>query len=249
MGEKIKYVAIIGAIILLISQIETNAYAINKITMPIFLNYEQDKQGLIDIYNQFNNDFIVGFTELRTYDYIKKINGEKVITYFNASKIIEEIDKLKANNIKWVAYDLEKGYSPSNEINDPINTVKNLYSKLKANNMNLILTIANIDNVLNVIKASVKYADMFILQTQYLQQYGSDTYAKQTKELIKIIKQSNPNIKVITQVSLIKGDLQNCKDSFSKVADYADGVTLFFKPNKDELNKVKEFYKWLESNY
>jgi hypothetical protein len=222
----------------------------HEIRMPVFLRYEENKTRLVQIYNQFNNDYIVGFTGFETQSYINQINGNKVIAFFNASQIIENINTLKSNNMNWVAYDLESSYSPQNEVDNPVSTVINLYNTLKSNNINLILTITNLgSNTLSVINQTVLYTDIFVLQTQFAQTDGPNNYGNITNTYITMIKQHNPNVKVIVQVSLIKGDLQNCKDSFSRVASKADGVTLFYPPQATSLNDVEAFWNWVNTNY
>jgi hypothetical protein len=214
--------------------------------MPVFLSYFEDKQGLIEVYNKFSNDFIVGFTELKSYEYISKIKGEKVIAYFSSSQIFSDLQKLKNLGIKWVAFDIEKGYTPQSDLNDTLNSVKSVYQNLKSNGMNLILTMTNLDNLLNQISKCVKYADIFVTQGQNFQKYGPDVYAKQIKSLITLIKQSNPNIKVVSQLSLLKGDLQNCMDSFNKIRSYTDGITLFYAHTSDQLSLIEAFYNFIK---
>jgi hypothetical protein len=216
------------------------------LTMPIFISYFQDKQSLIKVYNEFQNDFIVGFTELGVYPHINQINGKKVIAYFSSSQILSDLKKLKDLGITWVALDIEKGYAPQEDTNNPLTAVKTVYQTLKANGMNLILTMTNLDNLQTWISKCVKYTDIFVTQGQGFQVYGSDIYAKQVKPLISLIRQSNPNVKIISQVSLLKGDLKNCMDSFSKIASYVDGVTLFYAPTSDQLPLIEAFYKFVK---
>lgn len=225
----------------------------SKMILPIVRSGFNDFNSLINVYNSFDNDFVVAFSGIPILKHANKVNGEKIVSYFSATEIINNIKNLKENNISWVIYDLEKGYTPSEEVNDPITNIKKVSNVLHSNNMKLVLNIANIPNLKNVVKEGVKYADMYVIQGQYFQDTsiggGPDIYAKKVIGLAKIIRDSNPNIPIIAQVSTLKGDLQNCKDSFSKVADYVDGVTLFFGTSKSELTNIKEFYTWVESNY
>ncbi|MEM2856251.1 MAG: hypothetical protein QW416_04030 [Candidatus Nitrosocaldaceae archaeon] len=247
--------SIIGVILMLTLILPTSekSEAQNKMILPIVRSGFNDFNSLINVYNLFDNDFVIAFSGIPILKHANKVNGEKIVSYFSATEIINNIENLKNNNISWVAYDLEKGYSPSNEVNAPIDNIKKVADVLHMNNMKLVLNIANIPDLKNVVKEGVKYADMYIMQGQYFQDTsiggGPDVYAKKVIELAKIIRNSNPNVLIIAQVSTLKGDLQNCKESFSKVADYVDGVTLFFGTSKSELTNIKEFYTWIESNY
>ncbi|GIU72284.1 MAG: hypothetical protein KatS3mg003_1763 [Candidatus Nitrosocaldaceae archaeon] len=249
--------SIIGALlsVILVISIMDNAYgeSNDKIILPLVRGGFQDIKDLITTYNSFDNDFVVAFPGPSMLKYTRHVNGEKIVSYFSAANIIKDIDALKDSNIEWVAYDLEGGLSPQYEVNDPINSVKRVADVLHSNNMKLVLTIVNVPNFYYVVKEAVKYADMYITQGQRFQDPsigGSpDLYAKKVIGLIDIIKKSNPNIIIIAQVSLLKGDLENCKQSFANVADYVDGVTLFYGTSKSELPKIKEFYSWIVSNY
>ncbi|MEM4275127.1 MAG: DUF1565 domain-containing protein [Candidatus Nitrosocaldaceae archaeon] len=206
---------------------------------------------LIAIFNNYRHDYVVGFSGLNTLNEINQINtGIKVINYFNASQIIQEIPNLRANGISWVSYDLENNYSPSNEVNDPINTIKNLYNNLRANNMNLMLTITNIPNLYNVTRQVANYSQIFIIQGQSFQATNADQYAKKVKELYDYILADSKNINVlyVSQTSLLQGDIYNTKLSHHKTLTFLDGGTLFYDSNTS-YNDIISYYDWFMSNY
>lgn len=111
----------------------------------------------------------------------------------------------------------------------------------------MFLTITNIDNLTDTIKATVNYADYFVVQGQYFQDVsiggGPDLYAEKVLGLVNEIR-SVSSIPIIAQVSLIKGDLQNCKESYTKVMDYVDGIVLFYGYDTS-ISDIDNFYKYV----
>lgn len=207
--------------------------------------------SLIDIFNNYRHDYVVGFSGMSTLSQINQINtGIKVINFFNASQIIQEIPNLQSNGITWVSYDLENNYSPSDEVNNPVSTIRNLYNNLTANNMHLILTIVNIPDLYNVIRQVANYSEVFVIQGQSFQATSPNHYAFKVKELYDYIMadSKNHNTLYVSQVSLVQGDIDNTQLSHTYVLPFLNGGTLFYASNTS-YDDIRTYYDWFMRNY
>ena len=68
------------------------------------------------------------------------------------------------------------------------------------------------------------------------------------KSQIEILKAVNPDIRIITELSTNKGSVSDMEKSFSMVAQYVDGVTVW-QESVNDLSQVKRFLEWYNQNY
>lgn len=204
------------------------------------------KEELIDVYKKYleNNDYVIVFPGINSLNYITDLKGFKGTTFFSINDIRSSITLLQ-NNVNYITYNIEHNLSPNDEIYDPVNSVKLVSDIVHKHNIKLILTPSGRLTELYA-KEFAKYTDVYVLQYQALQSTPEE-YERYVKNIVKEIRDSNPNVKVIAQVSTLRGDMKSMIDSFNRVKEVIDGITIFYGLDKEEISKLDKFLSYIDN--
>jgi hypothetical protein len=249
---------------------EPTSHSQSKALLALIRDFP-DPQGLVDMYNKYTaddgpsnpaRDIGVSFPGAQFLSWVDQLNGieglgGKQTSYFSIQDIEAALDTDKSRGITWIYYDLEGDYSPSSEVNDPINAINTAASKVHSRGLKFAFTVVNVgQHPRNIIPHVVSNADGYNPQGQGFITQGTEVYAREVGDVIILAKQANPNILVWAQLSLIKGDVETNKEAFKKLYDYVsersytvDGVTVFYGRDSSHLSMLDEFYAWFSSTY
>ncbi|GIU72278.1 MAG: hypothetical protein KatS3mg003_1757 [Candidatus Nitrosocaldaceae archaeon] len=203
------------------------------------------KYDLLSLYENYitEMDYIVIFPGIKSIDYTKGLEGYKVATYFSIDEMNNYINILK-DKVLYIAYNIEHNLSPTNEVNDIVNSVK-MASELAHKN-GLKLMVAPSGRLTEIYaKELVRFTDVYILQYQALQS-NPDDYEKYVKNIVTEIRKVDNNVKLVAQVSTLRGDVKSMIDSFNRVKAVVDGVTIFYGLEHEEIDKLRIFLDFIK---
>jgi hypothetical protein len=189
------------------------------------------------------SDYVFAKPDDRNFKHILDLPGKKGVEYFSLDEIKKNTALLKTKGATFISYDLERAYSPSNDMADPINSITAASKIVHQNGMEFV--IAPGPRLTDRYGSSfAPYAEIYIIQAMMYQRNPIE-YESYVTNITNVLKEANPSIKVITELSTFRGSLQNMQQSFSSVADIVDGVALWYGFKPDHLIEIKEFLNWL----
>jgi hypothetical protein len=173
-----------------------------------------------------------------------KIKG---VTYFSLDEIKNNIQSLKQRGIGFIGYDLENEGSPASDRSNPVSSMREAYNTAHQHGLKFLAVPGYPFNTNAYISQFAHFADLYVIQAQGNESKPS-IYQSSVKSRIDTLKAVNPEIRIITELSTNKGTVSDMQKSFSMVAHYVDGVTMWQGSVKD-LPKVKQFLEWYNQNY
>lgn len=175
-----------------------------------------------------------------------QLSGVKGVEYFSLAQIESNAEALKAKGVEFISYDIEPAYTPSDEMANPVSSVKSASDIVhKAGLLFMVSTTRKLD--LQYASQFAAVSDFYNPQGQALQSSPSE-YASFYKDIAAQIRTANPHIKIVAQVSTLRGDLQSMQQSFSLVADFVDGVIVWYATTPDSLKQLNSFLNWFSTN-
>jgi len=173
-----------------------------------------------------------------------KIKG---VTYFSLDEIRENAEMLKQKGVGFIGYDLESEGSPASDQSDPVASMRESYKIVHQHGLKFLAVPGYPFDTNAYISQYAPYADIYVIQAQGNESKPS-VYQSSVKSQIEILKAVNPDIRIITELSTNKGTVLDMEKSFSMVAQYVDGVTVW-QESVNDLSKVKRFLEWYNQNY
>src|SRR5215212_1175396 len=171
----------------------------------------------------------------------------KGVTYFSLDEIRKNVQSLKQRGIGFIGYDLENEGSPATTRSDPLASMCEAYKIAHQHELKFLAVPGYPFNTHAYISQFAPYADIYVIQAQGNESKPS-VYQSSVKTRIDTLKQLNPDIRIITELSTNKGTVSDMEKSFSMVAQYVDGVTIW-QESVSDLSKVKRFLEWYNQNY
>ncbi len=234
----------------------------NKYFMATMLQYV-DINKQVDIYkpSMKSSDkarIHVGLNQKVTDAQLKglmSLPGSHGMEYFSLAEIKANAPLLKSKGIEFIDYDLEpgSGHSPSSDLANPVASIK--AASKAAHDNGLLFQCSPSRKITTDYGAQLApYCDQYHIQAQALQ--GSPAqYESYVKSTAAKLRQNNPDIVISVQLSTQRESasgmtlLETFKHDYARVADYVDGITLWFSNNDSSLNVVESFAKWFDANY
>ena len=223
--------------------------ASGKILVALMKSTYSNQPQLVNLYKPYikSTDYVMMKPNINNRQYAFQLVGMKGVEYFSLSEIKNNVAALKSKGINFVSYDLEKSYSPSSDMADPVssmrqaaNTVHNYGLKFIAGSSHL-LTDKYYSNF-------APLADVYILQTEAFQPNPS-SFQNYVNGILPKLKTAHPGMPVIIELSTNKGDLQNMERAFSLVAGTVNGVIIWYSNTSTDINQVSKFLAWFQQNY
>jgi hypothetical protein len=205
-----------------------------------------DQPALVNTFRSYlnTNDYIIAKPNAQNLKFVFQLPGLKGVEYFSLDEIKTNAAGLKSMGVNFISYDIEPEYSPSSDMADPVASVKSASDIVhKAGLLFMVSTTRNLD--LQYASQFAPFADIYNPQGQALQSSPSE-YASFYKDITAKIRTANPHIKILAQVSTLRGDLQSMQQSFSLVAPYVDGVIFWYGTTPEQLMLIKQFLNWLK---
>lgn len=142
-----------------------------------------------------------------------QLSGVKGVEYFSLAQIQSNVAALKAKGVDCISYDTEPAYTPSDEMANSVSSVNSASDIVhKAGLLFMVSTTRKLD--LQYASQFAAVLDFYNLQGQALQSRPSE-YAAFYKDITAQIRTANPHIKIVAQVSTLRGDLQSMQQCFS----------------------------------
>ena len=202
-----------------------------------------DQQRLVDMYKPYlkSSDYVVTFLGARNLDSAEKLPGSKVAAFASVSDVKDAINSLKGR-VDYIGYDIERAGSPQSDLADPVLAVKTASEALHNNGMKLILAPSGkLTDIYG--EQFAPYVDVYNLQYQAYQKDPS-LYKTKVISMTEKLRKANPSIVVITQVSTLRGSVENMQETFSSVKDKVDGVTMFYGLTEGNFTAITEFLEF-----
>ena len=171
----------------------------------------------------------------------------KGVTYFSLDEIRNNIQSLRQRGVGFIGYDLESEGSPTSDQTHPVASLREAYKDVHQHGLKFLAIPGYPFNTNAYVSQFAHYADIYVIQAQSNESQPL-VYQSSVKSQIDALKAVNPNIRIITELSTNKGTVLDMQKSFSMVAQYVDGVTVWQESVKD-LSKVKRFLEWYDRNY
>jgi hypothetical protein len=202
-----------------------------------------DQQKLVDMYKPYlkSSDYVVTFLGARNLDSAEKLPGFKVAAFASVSDVKDAITLYK-DRIDYIGYDIENSLSPQSDLDDPVLAVKTASEALHNNGMKLVLAPSGkLTDIYG--EQFAQYVDVYNLQYQA---YQTDPaiYKSKVISMAEKLRKANPSIVVITQVSTLRGSVQNMQETFYSVKDNVDGVTMFYGLTEGNFTAITEFLEF-----
>jgi hypothetical protein len=171
----------------------------------------------------------------------------KGVTYFSLNEIKNNVQSLKQIGVSFIGYDLESEGSPVTDLSHPVASIHEA-SKIVQQHGLIFMAVPGYPFTTNAyVTQFAPYADIYVIQAQGNESQPS-VYKSSVISTINALKAANPNVRIITELSTNKGNLSDMKESFSMVAQYVDGVTVW-PESSNNLSKVRRFLEWYNNNY
>jgi hypothetical protein len=221
----------------------------HKVFVAIMRSVYPDQSALVNLYRQYltSTDYVMCFPNTKNLNYALQLPGIKGVSYFSLAEIQANAPLLKSQGIDFIAYDIERSYSPPNDVDNITASISAAQNIVHSQGMAFMSTPSG--NVIRPhVEAFAQYSDIVNPQGQTLQQNAS-TYAQYIINTSSQLRAVNPSIKIIAELSTVKGDVQNMKQAFMSVAPYVDGATIWYRNTPVDLEQIKQFLSWFRSNY
>ena len=212
-------------------------------------NYD-DQSQLVDLYSSYINkaDIALSHPNEENLEFTMQIPvGEHGVQYFSLEEIKSKAASLRSDGVDIISYDIEKEYSPSADIQDPVATVREVCQEVHKYKMKCMVTPARA--LTTQFGAQIaEYVDFYNIQAQGLQAQPSQ-YKAYVENIVSKLRSANSEMSITVQVSTSRGTLDNMKESFSQVADIVDGVSCWYSNDSEGLNMLGDFVQWFKQNY
>lgn len=196
-----------------------------------------------------------------TKELIKEIKKGKVaIIRQSLADIEKDIKFMDSNEIKfdYLCYNPEayaSSHTPQEEKKDIVEAVKNARKLADKHKVRLIIVTDSKITLQRFGSQIAKYADIFVVQLQSYQLLPDKEFIEKTVGFINIVKEGNPNIPIIAQLSINPPSLKNPKGigkvyvpsmvedilhKVSVISNYIDGVGFLLFKEDDGFNRFEE---------
>jgi hypothetical protein len=207
------------------------------------------QNDLVEIYSSYlnNDDIALSHPNEENLGNTMQLPGIHGVQYFSLSKIMLNVDSLKARGVDIVSYDLEKENASSQELKDPVASVKTASEAVHKNNMKFMIS----PSMMLTADFGTQFApfvDIYNIQAQSLQSRPNE-YNDFVEQTVRELRSVNPEISITAQVSTARGSLEGMKESIALVIDIVDGTSSWYTDDREGLNRLSSFVKWFDNNY
>jgi hypothetical protein len=219
-----------------------------------------DQMGLVNLYKQYvtPNDYVITFTKSNLM-YIDMLPGTKVFGFNSLAAIQKHVPTLTGSGISVIAFDIEQGnYTANPDFADPIGAICNAAHIVHQYGFKLMANPGSGANVPSIVGKMASCSDIILLQAQGHQR-SPEAYRAFATPNIKAIRESNPNIPIIIQVSFMNKSaydpnpavmVQKVQLAYASVAKDVNGVGVFYSTNPPgQLTMMQQFFDWLHHQY
>jgi hypothetical protein len=175
------------------------------------------------------------------------IDKMKGVTYFSLDEIKNNVQSLKQRGVNFIGYDLESEGSPATDLSHPVASMHEASKIVQQHGLIFMAVPGYPFTTYAYVSQFAPYANIYVIQAQGNESQPS-VYKSSVTSTINALKAANPNVRIITELSTNKGNLSDMKESFSMVAQYVDGVTVW-PESINHLSKVRRFLEWYNNNY
>ena len=204
-------------------------------------------QSLTDMYKKYANYNDVIFNGLFT-KYASQLQGFKVTAYVSLADIQTYAPILRSKGIHIIGYDLEKAFSPTSDLTNPIAYTQRA-AYIAHNNGLLFMALPGYPSGrdTNYARSIAPYTDYYVIQAQPATN-DPPTYQKFVTMMASAIHSGSPYTKVITQMNANMGTVPQMEQDYIYVASIVDGVVVGMATDTP-VSTLDAFYSWLDANY
>lgn len=207
------------------------------------------QNDLVEIYSSYlnNDDIALSHPNEENLGNTMQLPGKHGVQYFSLSEIMRNVDSLKARGVDIVSYDLEKENASSQELKDPVASVKTASEAVHKDNMKFMVS----HSMMLTADFGTQFApfvDIYNIQAQSLQSRPNE-YNDFVEQTVRELRSVNPEISITVQVSTARGSLEGMKESIALVIDIVDGTSSWYTDDREGLNRLSNFVKWFDNNY
>ena len=171
----------------------------------------------------------------------------KGVTYFSLNEIRNNVQSLKQRGVNFIGYDLENEGSPAIDLSHPVASMREASKIVHQHGLIFMAVPGYPFNTKAYASQFAPYANIYVIQAQNNESQPA-IYKSSVISTVNALKAANPNVRIITELSTHEGSLSDMKESFSMVAQYVDGVTVW-PESVDDLSKIRGFLEWYNNNY
>ena len=157
-------------------------------------------------------------------------------------------ESLKNTGAEFVGQDLEEEYSPSDDLLDPVDSIRTASEIAHRNGLKFLAVPGHPVDTAKTAGQFAAYADLYIIQAQPMQS-DLHTYKSFVVSIVNTLRATNPNITIITELSTGEETVSNMKECFTLVANYVDGVTIWYENEDNDISKLDDFLEWFNQRY
>lgn len=171
----------------------------------------------------------------------------KGVTYFSLDEIRNNVQSLKQRGVNFIGYDLESEGSPAIDLSHPVASMREASKIVHQHGLIFMAVPGYPFNTKAYASQFAPYANIYVIQAQSDESQPA-VYKSSVVSTVNALKAANPNVRIITELSTHEGSLSDMKESFSMVAQYVNGVTIW-PESMDDLSKIRTFLEWYNNNY
>jgi hypothetical protein len=229
--------------------LSVDSFSSGKILVALMKATYSNQPELVNLYKPYirSTDYVKMKPNTNNLNYAFQLVGMKGVEYFSLSEIKNNVATLKSKGINFISYDLEKSYSPSSDMADPVSSMRQASNVVHNFGLKFVAAPSHILTDKYYSKFA-PLADVYDLQAQAFQPNPS-SYQNYVDGIVPKLKTAHPGMPVITELSTNKGDLQNMKRAFSLVAGRVNGVVIWYSNTSEDINQISKFLAWFQQNY
>jgi hypothetical protein len=207
------------------------------------------QSDLVELYssNLNNDDIALSHPNEGNLENTIQLPGKHGVQYFKLSEIMLNVNSLKARGVDIVSYDLEKENASSQELKDPVASVRTASETVRKNNMLFMLSPSMMITA-DFGTQFAPFVDIYNIQAQSLQSRPNE-YNDFVEHTVRELRSANPEISISVQVSTARGSLEGMKESIALVIDIVDGASSWYTDDHQGLNRLSSFVEWFNDNY
>ncbi len=215
-----------------------------------------DQMGLVNLYKQYitPSDYVITFTKSNL-KYIDMLPGTKVFGFNSLAAIQTHTPTLRGSGISVIAFDIEQGnYTANQDLADPVGAICNAARIVHQYGFKLMANPGFGANIPSIVGKMARCSDIILFQAQGHQR-TPEAYRAFAAPNVKAIRESNPNIPIIIQVSFMNKSafdpnpavmVKRVQNAYASVANDVNGVGVFYSTNPPgQLTMMHQFFNWI----
>ncbi len=239
-----------------ISELRVHGYDIpgddnSRFLIATLRSHAADQQELLDLYSKYleaPSDISLSKPDDSNLGYTMQLAGQHGVSYFSVKEIEQNARRLKSMGVDVIEYNLEESYSPSSELRNPVQSVRQAYEIVHKNGLKLILTPSmNLTNAhASEFAQSTDYYNIMALE---LQSPGRQTaFLDHIAQTVAKIREESPDVTVTAELTTVRGSLEDMRQNYLATFRYVDGYSIWYSIDSDGLGKLEQFLDWVSDS-